>query len=319
MPPWKGLGVPAMNAQSPCYTYKPLDSAQDEIRIIEITPQHETAIAHERLLSFSMKHQPIAKSQYAALSYVWGDSKITRPILLNGKWFHVTENLWEALNQMSEPGYQSPLWVDAICINQGDDDEKTRQVQMMKHIYSRAKFVIGWLGPAEGRGDFVLAKLTSAGERILRHIGHTTAHSLDNPETWILGEDSEISMSATDDNAALPLHLMDNIFERPYWQRVWIAQELAYAHQACLQCGKTVANWYLFKIACRSLLECRLRPLPSEALGKNSSSLPREILSIRMPRLARIDSKQLILKTISLNFLADCSSKTFLLVSNLSI
>ena len=261
------LGVPAVNALSPRYTYKPLDSDQDEIRVIEIAPQHQMAVAHDHLLSFSIKHQPRTKSQYAALSYTWGDPKITRPILLNGKRFHVTRNLWEALNQISKPGYQSEVWIDAICINQEDIREKERQVEKIKEIYLGAKFVIAWLGPPEGKGDFVLKKLESAGKRILLDTDG-------DPNSSILGADLDISMSAADDSATFPLHLLDNIFGRPYWQRVWVAQELAYAQEACLMFGGAVTNWHLFKVVCKYLLDCRFSSQIPAACGKYSSSLP---------------------------------------------
>lgn len=39
-----------------------------------------------------------------------------------------------------------PLWIDAICIDQKNDTEKSYQIANMRHVYSRAKMVIIWLG-----------------------------------------------------------------------------------------------------------------------------------------------------------------------------
>jgi len=47
------------------------------------------------------------------------------------------------------------VWLDQICINQGDEDEKEQQVKLMARIYSQARQVIGWLG--ESTPPFSLA------------------------------------------------------------------------------------------------------------------------------------------------------------------
>ena len=41
------------------------------------------------------------------------------------------------------------MWIDAICINQKDDDEKSTQVALMRDIYHFADEVIVWLGRAQ--------------------------------------------------------------------------------------------------------------------------------------------------------------------------
>jgi hypothetical protein len=161
----------------------------------------------------------------------------------------------------------------------------------MKEIYLGAKYVVSWLGPAEGRGDFALKKLESAGKRIVLDTQQKEAQYYGDSEYSIPGADSDISISATDDNATFPLHLLDDIFRRPYWQRVWIAQELAYAKEACLMCGGAVVNWHLFKVACKYLLDYRFSSQIPAARGDYSSSLPFEIMSVRIPQLSTIDSE----------------------------
>jgi hypothetical protein len=114
------------------------------------------------------------KPRYHALSYVWGSQSETVPIIVNGCQLNVGQNLYDALfriQKMFRSGsYQRigdrdngtrPLymdlanscrliWVDAICINQEDVDEKSRQVPRMNVIYRDAADVIVWLGePAE--------------------------------------------------------------------------------------------------------------------------------------------------------------------------
>jgi hypothetical protein len=62
---------------------------------------------------------------YETLSYVWGDQKITQPIALEGYEFEVTINLHEALRRLRATAKTRIIWIDALCINQKDDDERT--------------------------------------------------------------------------------------------------------------------------------------------------------------------------------------------------
>ncbi|KAI1173328.1 heterokaryon incompatibility protein-domain-containing protein [Nemania sp. FL0916] len=87
--------------------------------------------------------------RYDALSYTWGDGKTTQIITCNGLDFPITENLSQALRALRAsqyPGENRYLWVDAICINQADDAEKSRQVSNMFLIFKSATMVIAWLG-----------------------------------------------------------------------------------------------------------------------------------------------------------------------------
>lgn len=87
---------------------------------------------------------------YFALSYNWGDSACTKTIILNGEPFQVTKNLYIALDknrtvEIFNTRYM--LWVDAICINQEDLQERNLQVQRMQHIYKQGFVTYTWLGP----------------------------------------------------------------------------------------------------------------------------------------------------------------------------
>lgn len=93
----------------------------------------------------SLDEQP----QYRALSYVWGDSRDTETIILNGHRFVVTRNLKKILVYLRSRGVASPLWVDLVCINQSDTNERTHQVQLMRRIYEQPIEVLLCLGEAE--------------------------------------------------------------------------------------------------------------------------------------------------------------------------
>ncbi|KAK5203123.1 hypothetical protein LTR96_011045 [Exophiala xenobiotica] len=163
------------------YVYQPLNPSVDCIRVakFEAIPNIDAPI-HCSLVHFEFGEKP----QYQALSYTWGDESVKKTIFVDGKELEVGINLWEALRFLSPPDVACYLWADAICINQNDLAERTRQLRIMPHIYARAQTVLVWLG----------TKLTSQALNSCQH----------EPEY---------------DRATL-LELCDH----PYWQRVCFDQ-----------------------------------------------------------------------------------------------
>lgn len=86
------------------------------------------------------------KLQYEALSYRWGDEISPDKIVLDTVEHTVTQNLHDALEyfRIRKPG--TPLWIDALSINQLDVSEKNQQLKIMPHIYFRAVRILIWLG-----------------------------------------------------------------------------------------------------------------------------------------------------------------------------
>lgn len=120
-----------------------------------LSPPPPSSEAH--LAATLSHHRLISSPPYAALSYVWGDPKKTRPIAVTfpgtaqAVSAPITVNLHAALTRLRPllqiPGEATtPIWADGLCINQGDTDEKIAQVAHMKHIYSRAACVYIFLG-----------------------------------------------------------------------------------------------------------------------------------------------------------------------------
>jgi len=164
---------------------------------------------------------------YNALSYTWGELKENRVIYCDDKCLKIGENLYQALWQLRQDGRTELLWVDAVCINQGNDEEKTKQVQIMQEIYRKAKLVIAWLG-IEGDMDMV-------GFSFMRQI------------YVLFGGPSSKGMGLTSftpiDKLGLPnfgdpkWKALCGILFRPYFFRVWIIQEILYAKRCIVQCG----------------------------------------------------------------------------------
>ncbi|KAL4911360.1 heterokaryon incompatibility protein-domain-containing protein [Aspergillus multicolor] len=87
---------------------------------------------------------------FDALSYVWGRDLAPEPISPNGHEKIVTANLAGILKYFTKRHIKSltvpPLWIDAPCINQDDNEEKGHRVGMMQDIYTSASRVLSWLG-----------------------------------------------------------------------------------------------------------------------------------------------------------------------------
>ncbi|KAF5724194.1 heterokaryon incompatibility (het-6OR allele) [Fusarium mundagurra] len=97
-----------------------------------------------------------ARPEYYALSYTWNPPYMADPsfyedtdvryILLEGSKFAVKPNLYDALFQLHHSYPQIPLWIDALCINQNDLQERKLQVGIMDRIFGSASRVVVWLG-----------------------------------------------------------------------------------------------------------------------------------------------------------------------------
>ena len=140
-------------ARSVVYDSVPLKrGASSNIRLLELQPcdaQDTSGTTGCTLCVTQLGDSPT----YMAVSYMWGDARITNTILVNGQTFSVRRNLWNLLEQLRRDGHQCRLWIDAICIDQTSLDERSHQVAMMGAIYPKAAGMLSWLGLAnEGIG-----------------------------------------------------------------------------------------------------------------------------------------------------------------------
>jgi len=119
-----------------------LSGNSTNIRLVEILPGHgDEQIACRMHVAVLDKN-----TEYTALSYVWGDETLTKKIKINGKTFTIRGNLWDFLHEARRSEFKTCLWIDAICIDQTADEERSHQVAMMGDIYSNAGNVVVWLG-----------------------------------------------------------------------------------------------------------------------------------------------------------------------------
>lgn len=148
------------------YPDSPLSPRSDGIRLLRLMPcKDDNAIIQCQLLNYSLSDSRNGTHLYEALSYVWGDPDHTVPIFIGEHRFRVTENLHAALLRLRDRSVERILWVDAICINQADEQEKERQIQSMARIFGQANRVIVWLGKAGDSSERALEEIRVAASK----------------------------------------------------------------------------------------------------------------------------------------------------------
>ncbi|KAF8861593.1 HET-domain-containing protein [Acephala macrosclerotiorum] len=185
------------------YQYSSLPPEGDTIRLLRLLPNEDEAAPLQcELCNYSLQKLGPRTHLYEALSYVWGSPHVTRPIYLGKNLFSVTVNLHAALLRLRDHSFERIIWVDAICINQKNPEEQGQQVQLMAKIYSNAHRVIVWLGEKTEDTNGALQDICLAAN------GKSTEHSKKNT---IL-----------------------NLLERPWFQRIWVLQEVAAARHVVM-------------------------------------------------------------------------------------
>jgi Heterokaryon incompatibility protein (HET) len=138
------------------YVYQPLRGPRSFRVLHIINPLQDGPVTGE-LREYNLDSCP----PYQALSYAWEGSARERPIHCDGRILFVTKSAEAAIRRLIYGKLSRPIWVDSICINQGDNNERSQQVSMMGDVYRKAERVNVWLGPGTEGSDAAMAELKS--------------------------------------------------------------------------------------------------------------------------------------------------------------
>jgi hypothetical protein len=158
--------------------------------------ENEEADIQCELFEYSLQNSDTAHL-YEALSYVWGNPDVKRSVFTHEYCFNVTTNLWAALSHLRNHARERILWVDAICIDQENREEKEHQIQSMAKIYAQANRVIVWLGEGADNSNLALKAIRMAG-------GKRPTHHSDSGRVQ---------------SAVLAL------LQRPWFRRIWVREQ----------------------------------------------------------------------------------------------
>jgi len=156
---------------------------------------------------------------HTQLCHTPGEMQAKRNISFSTVSVPVTANLHEALVHLRDVYPGITIWIDALCIDQDSLRERGHQVAQMKEIYSKAEKVISWLGPSS-------EDTTRLFDAIRTFDGTDEAE-----RTSILQLDIEAHSRA-----------LENLMTRPYWNRVWVVQEMAVATDLLFMWGNDVVR-----------------------------------------------------------------------------
>jgi len=203
------------------FRHQPLQDPSTELRYLYLLPKTHNVDHDGQTIVRCQLHSDAEEQapRYIGLSYTWGDPDLRRPILVSDKIFHATVNLAIALEHLQDEKKTIIFWIDAICIDQSNLGEKSIQVQRMGNIFASAALVIAWLGPAADESEVALREL-------MRYSYHC-------PDSY-----EKLKNTFSGVYAALPFESINAFFDRPWFKRVWVGQEVALNKHVIFICGR---------------------------------------------------------------------------------
>jgi hypothetical protein len=243
----------------------------DQFRILTLLPG---SISSPLSCKLEVTHQNVAPLQFTALSWTWGPQvSNSKTIRLNDIPHSIRPSLYEALEALRSPDESRRLWVDAVCINQHDDEEKSSQIPLMASIYRLADHVLVWLGKEANDSKYLM--------ECIRH-------------------DRKDEFGTTRFQEA-----MLRFAERPWFRRVWIIQEFALSKLSPqIACGSgPFVDWDCLHIAWDAAMESIRRILVHpEAFMLNGGNLDADFLrktfTLSRVRRSELESTILDIKTV---------------------
>lgn len=238
-------------ASTPSYRHKPLEyedsirvllllpstNPQDPIRIdlapcrlseIELYSHSETDF-DPNLDCGAPRHQD--RFWYEALSYAWGDPTDTAPIYVGDgstASLPVTRNCLNALKALRQKDRPRRMWIDAICINQTDLDERSSQVRLMARIYAAGSCTVIYLGEHTSCSRVVFESADDIGMKFRTY----SMSKLKSQEAfWEYICRPELRRG------------LDDLLQRSWFRRVWVAQEIFANEERLVLCGENTISY----------------------------------------------------------------------------
>ncbi|KAL6861934.1 HET domain-containing protein [Trichoderma novae-zelandiae] len=208
------------------YSYSPLQGHR-HIRLLRLLPDwNQNGPLRSQLFEYPMLEMGDGPHMFEALSYVWGSPEKPHTLHVDEQPMPITANLYEVLMRLRDRMIERIVWIDAVCIDQTNMEERGEQIQYMAEIYSKANRVIVWLGEAANESDRALKQIRMA------------------------ADEEQQKSSLTDEDRQAVLAILD----RPWFRRIWVLQEVAAAQHIVMMCGSIRLDGYAFCLGLPSLL-----------------------------------------------------------------
>lgn len=161
----------------------------------------------------------------------------------------VRENLYNALLQFRHSRKDVRFWIDAICINQHNPVEKTKQIAQMAEIYNGARHVRIWLGVKGDDTDVAMDFIKKLAD--FETLTATLAEN-DIGKKWVA---------------------LTNLMRSRWFSRRWVLQEQGVARKSTIYYGAKMVDWTDFADAVsifRTKRDSILKVLDDPPLGNTA-------------------------------------------------
>jgi hypothetical protein len=181
-----------------------------------------------------------------------------RTIVMNNRPVKITSSLGLALRYLRSETTPRILWIDALCINQIENEEKTYQVQRMKEIYDQAHEVIAWLGEPDEHGEEAITLLETVGQTVIESNMlldpmYLFKRSHLKPERL-----TEIGLNLTDTQ----WRRLWELLMRDYFEMIWIVQELRACGFMLFDCHGALRLTPSLQLLTKGLFMCGRKSTP---------------------------------------------------------
>ena len=217
------------------FSHQPLDLNGRNIRLLRLGKSHTDVIVCD------LRHAPLGED-HVCLSYMWGLDAPRHSVYINGGILKVRDNLFQFLQTAKRLKIYDWLWIDALCIDQENVKERNHQVQYMGAIYQQAKHVLIYPGKISWTSTIVNESFR---EEEKFEIRYPKLGSLINPVSTLVH------------NLTQSVLLEPQDF--PYWNRLWIVQELALAKLRYVVTDSKLLSWKQFLSTYSSYGSSRIR------------------------------------------------------------
>ncbi|KAL9619800.1 MAG: hypothetical protein Q9160_005636 [Pyrenula sp. 1 TL-2023] len=254
----KDVSPNELESSDELYRYKPLPSGQ--IRVIVL----QSGALEDQLRCRLESRRPSSRKPYEALSYCWGEGEKSETVLCGTKQILITKNLWLALKRLRRRSESRVLYVDQICINQQDLDERAAQVSLMGEIYSRTEETLIWLGEEDDQTELAFS-------------------FMEKLDAWLFGQKDFNRLVRSTPEDAPEWMALRSLIDRPWFSRSWVFQELVLAQQAQIVCGPYTVSAQKFGAICSmvTLAGSDIASLPEPKIFNHLHNTDR-LLSLRI-------------------------------------
>ncbi|KAI5360464.1 putative heterokaryon incompatibility [Septoria linicola] len=220
------------------HKYEPLPKEGNFIRLLKFKKKWQRGSRSDVLrfdfVSAELRDNKQCSVDYYAISYAWGANPGLAPIVLNGQRVLIPDSAEAALRGIiAQLGSRSanrmqPIWIDAVCINPDDLNEKQRQAGKMGKVFSTAKIVFVWLGLDDGTAK--------AGFKSLRLLAKQQGE-FDSAD---LGEQDRMEWALP---PGIDQDSLEFFLDCPWFTRLWVLQEVALGQLVILVRGARKLSW----------------------------------------------------------------------------